>query len=162
MVKAEVTWELPAQEKLQHYVDSSYRLLEGLHSALSSEFTRGMTPEAIVSGNFNPFKSGKVLREPIFYSGESAYNFQYRMMAPGRYSADSDWLRQHCGFDMAQAAAVAGAVERLHTEHFQRGREEMAKLPPERWTMPPFFVVSAEDVASASWPKPCTTRRSTG
>lgn len=150
MVKAEVAWELPAPQQVQHHADSSYRLLEELHSALSSEFTRGMTPEAIASGSFNPFKSGKVLREPIFYSGESAYNFQYRMMAPRRYSADADWLRQHRGFDMAQAAAVADAVERVHTEHFQRGREEMARLPPEQWTMLPFFVISAEDVVTAS------------
>lgn len=150
MVKAEVTWELPAPEKLQHYADSSYQLLEELHSALSSEFTKGMTPEAIASGSFNPFKSGKVLREPIFYSSESAYNFQYRMMAPNRYSADSDWLQQHRGFDMAQAAAVAAAVERVHTEHFQRGREELAKLPPEEWTMLPFFVVSAADIAAST------------
>ncbi|MCY1222196.1 SEC-C motif protein [compost metagenome] len=45
---------------------------------------------------------------------------------------------------------MAGAVERVHTEHFQRGREEIAELPPEQWTMLPFFVVSAEDVAAAS------------
>lgn len=66
MIKAEVTWELPAAKQLQQYLDRSYQLLEELHSALSSEFTKDLTPELIASGGFNPFRSGKVLREPIF------------------------------------------------------------------------------------------------
>lgn len=149
MVKAEVDWELPPPQQLQHYTDSSYRLLGELHGALSSEFTQGVTPEAIASGSLNPFKSGKVLREPIFYSGESAYNFQYRMLAARRYSADADWLRHNRGFDMAQAAAVADAVQRVHTEQFRRSYEEVASLAPEQRTMLPFFVVSAEAIAAA-------------
>lgn len=159
MAKAEILWDLPAPQQLQHYVDRSYQLLEELHHALSKEFTKEITPEALASGSFNPFKSGKTLREPIFYSGESAYNFQYRAMAARRYDADAEWLRQHRGFDMAQAAAVAEGVERVHTEHYPNGRKEMAKLHPDQWTMLPFFVVSAEDVANACSIDVATTAR---
>jgi len=35
-------------------------------------------PCKIGDQNFNPFKKGNVLREAIFYGGESAYQFQYR------------------------------------------------------------------------------------
>ena len=44
------------------------------------------------------FRQGDVLREAIFYSGDSAYSFQYRDFAPKKYGRDDAWLETHKGF----------------------------------------------------------------
>ena len=56
---------------------------------------------------------GEALREAIFYSGESAYTFQYRDFSPRKYAADDEWLRAKKGFTIQAARDVVHAVGRL-------------------------------------------------
>jgi len=148
MTKAEIDWSLPSPETLQEYVETSERLLEELHHCLSAEFFSGLTKDAIESGTFKPFERGDVLREPIFYSGESAYAFQYLDLAARKYSADEQWLQANRGFTIEQASRVAKAVEAAQNDRFEATRGHMRKLPPNEWTMLPFFTFNAEEVAA--------------
>jgi hypothetical protein len=68
----------------------------------------------------NPFGRGDVLREAIFYSGDSAYSFQYRDFAPKKYGRDDAWLETHKGFSIAEGRQVADAVGRLQNEKLSR------------------------------------------
>ena len=147
MIKAEIDWTLPAPKTVQEYIDASERLLEEIHHCLSGEFFSGITKEAVESGMCNPFTRGAVLREPIFYGGEAAYNFQYIDLAARKYAADAPWLQANRGFTIDEASRVAKAVEEVHAVHFDTIREQMRKLHPDEWTMLPFFAFTAEEIA---------------
>ena len=117
---------------------------------MAGEFLKGATKEAIECGAFNPFKSGAALREPIFYSGESAYDFQYLDFAPRKYAKDAPWLRANCGFTIEQVSIVATALGQIKVYSYDAIRKRMWDLDPDKWTMLPLFVVQAQTVASKS------------
>lgn len=147
MIKAEICWALPTPKTVQEYIDATEQLLEELHHCLSGEFWSGLSREAVESG-FNPFERGDVLREPIFYSGEAAYNFQYLDLAVRKYAADAPWLKANRGFAIDQASRVAKAVDELHADHFDAIRERMRKQHPDEWTMLPLFAFTTDDIAA--------------
>ena len=146
MIKADIDWTLPAPRALQEYMDATEKLLEELHHCLSGEFWSGLTKEAVESG-FNPFERGEVLREPIFYSGEAAYIFQYLDLATRKYAADSQWLQVNRGFTIDHATRVAKAVEGVHSDRFDTIRERMRNQHPDEWTMLPLFAFTADEIA---------------
>jgi hypothetical protein len=146
MIKAEIDWSLPAPMAVQEYMDATEQLLEELHYSLSGEFWSGLTKEAVESG-FNPFERGEALREPIFYSGEAAYIFQYLDLAIGKYTADAQWLQANRGFTIDQASHVAKAVDEIHADHFDAIRERMRKQHPDEWTMLPLFAFTTNEIA---------------
>ncbi|AZN37158.1 nuclease-related domain-containing protein [Iodobacter ciconiae] len=147
MIKADIDWTLPAARIQQEYMDTSEKLLQELHHCLSGEFWSGLTKEA-VEGGFNPFERGEVLREPIFYSGEAAYIFQYLDLATRKYAADSQWLQVNRGFTIDHATRVAKAVEGVHSDRFDTIRELMRKQHPDEWTMLPLFAFTADEIAA--------------
>ncbi|SAK99954.1 Nuclease-related domain protein [Caballeronia calidae] len=150
MLKGEIGWELPGQHVIQDYINQSDRLLAEIHECLSGEFFAGITPEAMISGSFNPFSSGKVLREPIFYSGDSAYSFQYRVLARRKYAADAEWLRENKGITADQAALVAVTIEKVLADNSESFRQRMRGEHPDNWTILPLFTFTAEQVAARS------------
>lgn len=146
MIKAEIDWTLPTPGTVQEYMDATEQFLEELHHCLSGEFWSGLTKEAVESG-VNPFERGEVLREPIFYSGEAAYNFQYLDLAVSKYAADLPWLQANRGFTIDQASRVVKAVEMVHADRFDAIRERMRKQHPDEWTMLPLFAFTADEIA---------------
>jgi hypothetical protein len=146
MIKVEIDWSLPAPKTVQEYVDATEKLLEELHHCLSGELWSGLTKEAVESG-FNPFERGAALREPIFYSGEAAYNFQYLDLAVRKYSADAPWLEASRGFSISQASRVAKAVDEVQADHFHQISQRMRKQHPNEWTMLPLFIFTADEIA---------------
>lgn len=145
MIKEEIDWTLPAPNSLQEYIDATEQLLEELHYCLSGEFWSGLTKEAVESG-FNPLDQGKVLREPIFYSGEAAYNFQYLDLAIRKHSGDVSWLQANRGFTIDQASRVAKAIEGVHANRLDEIREWMRKQHPDEWTMLPLFSFTTDEI----------------
>ena len=147
MIKANIDWTLPTPRTVQEYIDATEQLLEELHQCLSGVFWSGLTKEAVESG-FNPFERGEVLREPIFYSGEAAYNFQYLDLAVRKYRADAQWLQTNRGFTIDQASRVAKVVEHVHADRFDEIRERIRKQHPDKWTMLPLFAFTADEIAA--------------
>jgi hypothetical protein len=147
MIKVDIDWTLPTPKTVQEYMDASEQLLEELHHCMSGEFWSGLTKESVESG-FNPFERGEVLREPIFYSGEAAYNFQYLDLAARKYASDAPWLQTNRGFTIDQASRVAKAIEDVHADHFDAIHERMRKQHPDEWTMLPLFAITADEIAT--------------
>jgi hypothetical protein len=146
MIKAEIDWTLPAPKIVQEYMVATERLLEELHHCLSGEFWSGLTKEAVERG-YNPFERGQVLREPIFYGGEAAYNFQYLDLAIRKYAGDVSWLQVNRGFTIDQASCVAKAVEEVLADRFSAVRERMRKQHPNEWTLIPLFTFTVDEIA---------------
>lgn len=145
-IKAPIDWNVPQPATLQQYLDKSEKLLEELHHCLSGEFWSGLSKESVEAG-VNPFEFGRVLREPIFYSGEAAYNFQYVDLAVRKYGADAEWLIANKGFCIEHASRVARAVEEVHADRFQSARDSLLSLHPDLWTMLPFFCFTINEIA---------------
>lgn len=149
MLTSPIDWALPSPEVLGEYATSSDRLLQELHDAMSSAFSLGEAVAGLERGErVNPFDSGNAMREPIFYAAESAYNFQYLDLAAQRYAADAEWLQANVGFTIAEACAVADAIDRLQMDRFPEFMESLRTLPPDQWTMVPAFFVAPAEIAA--------------
>lgn len=122
MLRKAVDWGNPGEERIHEYASSAQALLEELHGALSGAFK--FDAAEAVEPSYSPFSTGDALREPIFYSGESAYEFQYVDLTPLKYGADDNWLLANMGFSSASAAQIvrkmmelqnASAAKHLHS-----------------------------------------------
>ena len=151
MIQGEVNWRKPSAEVMQQQIDRTESLLQELHETFRPAMTAVLT-EAMKSPNpeFNPFERGGLLKEAIFYSGESAYNFQYRDFAPQKYTADDNWLRINKGFSIRAARDVVRAVEKIQSEKIGSTLAQMARLPPSQWSILGGFTVGLSEVVTAS------------
>ena len=148
MIRAPIDFSMPSQETISDYVGRSDALLDELHRAMS-----GARPDLFAAANlkgpdFNPFKFGDVLREPIFYGGESAYPFQYRDLAPRKYRADADWLKWNKGIDMDVGREVCRHAAELMSDGLADTLESLRGKPLTEWTVLPGFAFSCEKLAA--------------
>lgn len=156
MLKHPVDFSLPAPAEMQRLADQTYALLQELHACLNQPMlaaVRRAAQEAqagLSREEATPFLSGGVLREAIFYGGESAYSFQYAAFAVERYSGDDAWLWENKGFRIADGRAVAEALSRLANKNLQATLDQLPDLPPEQWTMLPGFTFTLDDIADAA------------
>jgi len=107
---------LPSPEMMQEYVNKTDSLLQELHQSMMQPLEDIFDPRRIGDDSFNPFNSGAVLREAIFYGGESAYNFQYRDLSRFKYRKDNDWLIENRGYSLDQALSVIASVQALQID----------------------------------------------
>jgi hypothetical protein len=120
-IKRPIDFAIPTPEMLDQYVRRAERLLEELHECLEQPFLESLKPEHLGDRTYNPFTLGSVLREPIFYGGESAYLFQYRDIAERKYLADNSWLLAHRGFTIQTARAAVSTLGAIQNEKVLAG-----------------------------------------
>lgn len=156
MLKHPIDFGLPVPEEMQRLLDRTAELLEELHACFNQpmiaaakralqEVQAGLSLEQAT-----PFLRGDVLREPIFYGGESAYSFQYRDFAVERYAADDDWLFTNKGFRIADGKAVANAMAELANGKLLGVLDDLPKSDPATWTFLPGFTFSLEEVSATA------------
>ncbi len=115
LVKHKIDYSTPDAATFDHHVAQSQALLGELHDAMAAPV--GMSPLASVADiQQTHLARGSMLREAIFYGGESAYMFQYRDFAARRYGRDDAWIISHKGFSMRDAAAIVKAIMKIHNE----------------------------------------------
>lgn len=93
------------ENTLKSYASRTDQLMEELHDAMNGPVL-GELGQQIEGGIWQ----GEVMKEPFFYSTESAYSFQYRDFLVERHSVDDEWLGRVMGFTSEQAARVATAM----------------------------------------------------
>src|SRR5260370_38422601 len=67
LLRNDIDYSLPAPDVLDQYINKTEALLEEMHQTFSAAFFADLDPTKIGDNRFNPFTSGAVLREPIFY-----------------------------------------------------------------------------------------------
>jgi hypothetical protein len=139
---------VPAPNVLQEYIEKTEALLEAIYRSMSAAFWASLDPKKVADKDFNPFTSGAVLREPIFYGGESAYSFQYRDLSPKKYARDNDWLIANKGFSIQAARDVVHAIGRMQDEKSIATLQAMCGMPPDQWTFLPGDTFTAQEVAA--------------
>ena len=152
-IKHPVDFGLPPPQDMQALIDRTRALLAELHDRLRQPML-----DAIVEGLKRQksglpvneaiiFARGDVMREPIFYGGESAYSFQYRDFALERYGKDDPWLRANKGFGIADAHTVARALAELTNRKVAATLREARRSDPAQWTALPGFICTLEEIA---------------
>jgi hypothetical protein len=150
LAREPIDFRLPPPVTLHGYLDRAEALLHELHEALASVWFKDFDLEKVKAGEFDPFSTGAALREPIFYGGDSAYNFQYREFAAEKYAKDRQWLQTNKGFDISAALAVANVLGPLVAEKLVALRESLRRKPPEEWTLLPAFTFSLKELVHRS------------
>jgi SEC-C motif/Nuclease-related domain len=149
MVRQPIEMSLPASDRMQNYIDRTETLLRELHRAMEKPWFEGWKEVGKVPEQ-DPFDNAAAMREPIFYGGDSAYDFQYRDLAPLKYRADNDWLEANKGFRIADACKVAQSLANLHLERQIECAQLLKDKPPNERTILPAFMFTTEDAVQAS------------
>jgi hypothetical protein len=150
LIKQEIDYALPSPAVMQEYLAKTEALLGELHHAMSEPMWAGLDPKKVSAEGFNPFTSGTVLREPIFYGGESAYSFQYRDLAAPKYASDDEWLKTHKGFSIGIARDVVHAVARVQGDKLTATRNALKEALADVETVFPAFLFTTDEVARES------------
>jgi len=150
MVRQKIDWSLPDALVIQRYIDETESLLKELHENMSAPAVAELRDAMEFGKQVNPFEKGSNLREPIFYSGESAYSFQFRDLSVPKYRADDSWLEKHKGFTIQDARDVVHALVKLQNGKFTSIIPTLADRSPHEWTFLPCFFFTISELAEAS------------
>lgn len=148
--KVDLNTELQPPETIKRYIDNTEALLKEMHQSMMPALEEIFNPEQASNPDFNPFKSGSVLRESIFYGGESAYHFQYRDLSKLKYRNDSDWLRNNKGFSTEQAISTITAIQAVQNKKINEFLPSLVKTDPNSWTALDAYKFTAEEVSRES------------
>ncbi len=153
MAGTPIDWAKPSNEQMEQMLKRAEGLLQELHRVLNlpgEEEFKAMAKAMMEGEDVNPFKAGSVLREPIFYAAESAYASQYRDFAIKKYEAGDDWLNEHQGFTVGDAAKVVSSLLTILEKKLLEVLKSLKGKPPEEWTLLPGFQFTAEEVVAGS------------
>lgn len=149
MVKAPIDFTLPSREILKSYVERSDAMLAELHETMSAAGFKPADWKQMADSGVNPFQQGDVLREAIFYAGDSAYSFQYRDFAPKKYGRDDAWLEAQKGFSIADARQITDAAGRLQNDKLAACLTAKGRMVLDQSVLEG-FTFSAKEVAEYS------------
>lgn len=146
MVKNEIDYSLPDEATAELYVKRSQKLLDEIHQVMfapmrESLFARSADGRELLS-------SGTMLREAIFYGGESAFIFQYREFARLRYRKDDAWMLANKGFTIGNAADVVKALHFLRNEKSTEIFHTLKTKPPSKVAYLPGNEFRAAELAA--------------
>ena len=106
LARGSIDCSVPSVKTFEEMTSKSEALLKELHEAML-EPNKAIFKAALEDPNRpSPFNNAEALREPIFYSAESAYSFQYRDLAPIKYARDEEWFKRNRGFSIDEARSV--------------------------------------------------------
>lgn len=149
VVRQPIDLVLLGPDVMQGYIERTETLLHELHHAMMKPWFAGRDFKT-GKAERDPFADAAGMREPIFYGGESAYNFQYESLAHPKYRADGDWLEANKGFRIEEACQVGEALGKLQSRRQIESIESLRKQPPDKQTVLPGFMFSTQDAADAS------------
>jgi len=111
LVNADINWGKPTDQILNEYIDITIQLLEELHNAMKLDALFTLDMSVLSSGSL-----GNIYREAIFYSGESAYDFQFLDCAISKYRDDEKWMKENYQFNIDEAVSIAKAIQQLQSD----------------------------------------------
>lgn len=141
---------IPEPSALQEYIDKTEALLQELHYSMMPKPDEIFSDENISQQMEGIMGSGAMLREAIFYGGESAFHFQYRDLCLKKYANDDDFFLSEKGYSLTQAYDVIFSLEEIQNRQLNSNMDQMVKKHPNEWTYLPSFIFSYELIANES------------
>jgi hypothetical protein len=147
LITAPIDCSPPTHDQLRLYIDDIYRLVNELHQAVSPSLSFPDGQGDIASQIIATPNDESVFREPILYSGESAYSFQFRDLAVPKYTADNNWLEQSKGFRIAEARDVVREVMALQNESLTKAMHQLSDKTLEEGLVLDGFSIDVDELA---------------
>ena len=137
--KNEINFNLPKPRIFNKNNKKTEQLLQKLHQAIykSTLDFRNLS---------EPFATGETLREMIFYSCESAYNFQFHNFAVEKYKSDNSWFQENMGYSIDQANVIISAIFKIQSNKFNQIEKFFSKSQPSKWTVLPMYSFSVNEI----------------
>lgn len=144
MCKEQISLEIPIPKKFEELINKTEELLKELHlSIIYADKSKLNSPEKLKLF----LKSGKMLREVIFYGGESAYSFQYRDFSKIKYSYDNDWFLENKGYSVDELHQVIIALEKIAPEKLSDTIQSLQFKHPYLWTILDGYTFSVKEIS---------------
>lgn len=143
--------KLPSPDVVQRYIDETESLLKEIHHSMMPPMEDLFNPESMSGeGHKNPLSNGSLLREAIFYGGESAYQFQYRELSREKYKKDNDWFVKNKGFSISQVIDVVTSIQTLQTKKINEILASFRGKTPDEWSVLDAYKFTAEEICEIS------------
>lgn len=150
MLKEEIKFSLPEPLIIQKYIDETDRLMKELHQSMLKPARKIFDDILIKNNKENPFINGTILKESIFYSGESAYDFQYLNLLSHKYCKDNEWFLANLGFQIEDVQLVIKTISDLQQQKLQKYRETILEKSPNEWTPLEIFSFSTHEIVEVT------------
>lgn len=148
--KGDLDVGIPSSDIVQEYIVRAELLLKEIHESLNKPLIASLIPSAVGEEDDSEFTVGETFREAIFYSAESAYQFQYEAFAADKYQLDNDWFLGNRGYSVEQATSVISTIGNVQNQRINDLFPMMAKKHPDEWTFLPAYKFSTDDIATVS------------
>lgn len=140
LVKNHIDLSLPSPNVMKRLIGKTNSLLSELHRCLSQPM---FAPRNNFSGK------GEILREAIFYGGESAFDFQYLELSSIKYKKDDPWMISNKGFSTSEMIDFICAVLKVHSINLNKQLERLLASTADR-TMLPGFIFDFDELCNHS------------
>ncbi|AHB98209.1 hypothetical protein [Francisella orientalis] len=110
LISQKIDYSIPTPKMLENYICKTDSLLKEIHQAMLKPSTDILIDSIKNGKKDNPFIKGECLREPIFYSAESAYDFQYLELFLKKYEKDNQWLIDNKRIDIHNIVLVVNSI----------------------------------------------------
>lgn len=104
-LQGDIDLSFPSNIEYEQLAEKTYELLHRIHNAM-------FTTKTDKYGNL-------MIKESVFYSGESAYDFQYLDMASQKYNNDEDWINENMGFSFSELVIVGRTIDLMINEQVE-------------------------------------------
>lgn len=148
--KKHLKTELPSPDLMKEYIDKTDYLLKEIHQSMMPSMEDFFDSSKIGDQNFKPFENSSLLRESIFYGGESAYPFQYRDLSEVKYRKDNDWFLENKSFSIQQVIHVVKSIQSLQNNKINKVIEGFVHKAPSEWSVLEAFKFTAGEISDIS------------
>jgi hypothetical protein len=141
LIQNSVDFRIPENPgELFRMKNDTYNLMEELHKSFMQPFfdeLKKIVTSDPISDRFakekKDFYQGDMLKEPIFYSGTGAYDFQYLNFLEKKYKYDIEWLNKNKKLDLKETICIIGQIKNILYEkskkvHLYGLKENLPKL----------------------------------
>lgn len=126
LIQNEINLEHP--ENQYHLIElkrRTYELMEELHRSFMNPFIEKFKPIIEKKDNYKPskrefFGGEGMFIEPIFYSGDGVYDFQYLDFLDQKYKYDRDWLKSKYKFDFERTKIIVSEIKNIHRNKIEK------------------------------------------
>ena len=147
LVQGPIDYTRPRLSVLNHYILETQSLLKQLHAAV---LRASITPLLDLPPPTGPSSTANIalLREAMFYTGDSAYHFQYLDFAMRRYAQDDSWFLQALGASVADIGTVLQSIVTIQERKFRTTWLRSERLTPT--TLLGVFKLTTDEIIAES------------